>query len=237
GTKAGSKKPLLTIGTYPVPDAFAATRAVAAKADAVKLYVGGNGIAFYAKHQPTSVYLAYQGSDFQVEVYDSSPEVARKLVQSRAVKPVPGRSPLQTQSGGAHGLTLTSLKSYARSVGHPVYWVGARPGMTYEVTQTSAGQIYLRYLPPGVAVGTGTPYLTVGTYPLRDAFDATRRLAGKAGTVRMDVGSSAVAFYARARPTSIYEAFPGVDYQVELYDPSVLEARELATAGKIFPIG
>jgi hypothetical protein len=36
-------------------------------------------------------------------------------------------------------------------VKHPVYWAGPRPSYTYELTRTSDGRIFVRYLPTGVA--------------------------------------------------------------------------------------
>jgi hypothetical protein len=39
--------------------------------------------------QPTSVYLAFPGSAIQVEVYDPSPTVARRVALSGDLVPVP----------------------------------------------------------------------------------------------------------------------------------------------------
>src|SRR4051794_22542168 len=54
------------------------------------------------------------------------------------------------------------LVAFARSVGHPVYWAGPQPRFTYELSRTKDGRVYVRYLPPGVKVGTSKPdYLTI----------------------------------------------------------------------------
>lgn len=115
-----------------------------------------------------------------------------------------------------------------------MYWVGPRTDTTYEVTQTTDGRIYVRYLPRRTTVGTTKPFLTVGTYPVRDALQATEAKAAAAGSVRVRAGSGGIAFYARDRPTNVYEAFPGVDYQLEIYDPSrgaagLVSARRVVT--------
>ena len=34
-------------------------------------------------------------------------------------------------------------------------------------------------------------------------------------------------------PNSVHVAYPGVDYQVEVYDPSPARAREVATSGLV----
>jgi hypothetical protein len=50
--------------------------------------VGGGGVAFYSPSAPTSVYLAYPGTDVQIEVFDPSADQARVLVESGAVRAV-----------------------------------------------------------------------------------------------------------------------------------------------------
>src|SRR5262249_44346085 len=135
------------------------------------------------------------------------------------------------------GLTLGGLRQFARKVGHPVYWLGARPGATYEVSQSTDGRVFLRYLPSRAAVGSTAPYLTVGTYPVRDARAVTRTQAQAKGSVSVPLGSGAVAFYAADRPTNVYEAFPGVDYQVEVYSAVHSKARALVATGRVVPIG
>jgi len=49
----------------------------------------GGGIAVQSARSPKSVYVAYPGSDVQVEVYDPSPERARRLALSDRLRPLP----------------------------------------------------------------------------------------------------------------------------------------------------
>jgi len=61
-----------------------------------------------------------------------------------------------------------------------VYWAGAPSKDTYELTRTTDGRTDIRYLPPGVAVGDTRPdYLTVGTYPLTNAYALVRTTAAR----------------------------------------------------------
>ena len=46
------------------------------------------GFAVYSTAQPSNVYLAYPGSNVQIEVYDPSPQRARKLITSGQVAAV-----------------------------------------------------------------------------------------------------------------------------------------------------
>jgi hypothetical protein len=229
GVKLGSRNPFLTIGTYAIPNAFGVTKRAARKSDSVRVPIGHGGVGFYSRSVPSNVYFAYPGSDYQVEVYDPSPERARRLVVSGQVAAVRG-------SGGARIVSLATLKAKARGLGHPVYWAGPRAGISYELTQTSDGRVYVRYLPRGQRAGVDKPFLTVGTYPVKRAFSVVRGLAAQNGSVRVPVGRGGIAFYNRNRPTGIYVAFPSSDFQIEVYDPSPGRAARIVRSGRITPI-
>jgi hypothetical protein len=47
-----------------------------------------DGVAVYEASHPTNVYVAYPGSNLQIEVFDPNPEHARALITSGDVKPV-----------------------------------------------------------------------------------------------------------------------------------------------------
>src|SRR5436309_890777 len=67
------------------------------------------------------------------------------------------------------------LRRLAAGLGYPVYWAGRIPRRKVELTQTASGNVFLRYLTVSARVGDPRPdFLTVGTYPLKDAFTATR---------------------------------------------------------------
>ena len=136
---------------------------------------------------------------------------------------------------GPEAMTTEGLKSFAAAVGHPVYWVGPRPGMTYELTQTSNGRVYVRYLPAGVKVGVGEPYLTVVTYPFAHAFAALTAVVKREGGV-IKLGQGGIAIVDKAYPKSVHLAFPGSDYQIEVFDPSPPLARAIVVAGQVGPI-
>jgi hypothetical protein len=50
--------------------------------------LANGGLALVDADRPSSVYLAYEGQPYQVEVYDPSPDRALELVTSGAVQPV-----------------------------------------------------------------------------------------------------------------------------------------------------
>jgi hypothetical protein len=117
----------------------------------------------------------------------------------------------------------------------PIYWVGPMPGKAYELTQSPGGSVFLRYLPRGVSAGSGTPYLTLGTYPMVNAFAVTQRAAHSSGVVSISVPGAA-AFYKRSRPTNVYYARAGSEFQVEVFDPKPGEAQTLVRSGLVAPV-
>jgi len=232
GTAVGSPAAELTIGTYQVPDALADVERSAAGAHAVRLAVSGGGVAFYSRSRPTNVYLAFPGLPYQIEVFDPDAAQAKSLVLAGKIVPVPTRALAPT----AKLVSAGGLKALTRSLGHPVYWAGARSGTVYELSQ-SGGRAYVRYLPVGTKAGARIAALTVGTYPVKNAFAVTQGIAARADSIGVPVTGGAIAFYAKSAPSSVYVAFPGSNVQIEVYDPAPAEARKLVTSGQIAPVG
>ncbi len=198
------------------------------------IHLARGGLAFQYKSRPTSVYLAYPESDYQIEVFDPSPARAVQLVVSGQVKPV--GAPPQT-SAGSKAASVQQLKALAVTLGHPIYWAGAQPGDTYELTKTRSGSVYIRYLPQGVRVGVQRPdYLTIGTYPQKRALALLKATAAKNGVATMMLDGDGLAFVDKKHPTSVYVAYPNVDVQVEVYDPIRGRARQLVASGQIAPV-
>ncbi len=235
GVAVGTDKPYLTIGTYPVAGAYTVLSTLANRNSAVKLNVGGGAIAFYDSTSPTNVYLAYPGSNYQVEVYDPSPAEARSLVSSGQVVPVSARAGAASPAP-AQAVTPERLAALAVSLGEPLYWAGTATGVRYELSQ-SPGRVFVRYLPRGVAVGSDQPYLTIGTYLVRNAFAITSASARNAGSIRIPIDGGGVAFYTRSRPTNVYLAYPRTGIQIEVFDPLAGRARDLVASQSIAPIG
>jgi hypothetical protein len=133
--------------------------------------------------------------------------------------------------------TVGELQTLAGSVGHAVYWAGRRQSTTYELTRTRRGDIYIRYLPPGVSVGDRRPdFLTVGTYPQADAFRAVQKGASGKGEVVRRLADGGLAVTSRKRPQSVYFAYPGSKLLVEVYDPSPQRALQAVVSGQVQPL-
>jgi hypothetical protein len=137
----------------------------------------------------------------------------------------------------ATAVSVAQIKTFAASVHHPVFWTGAKQGNTYELTRTSNGTISIRYLPPGVKVGAKQPYLTVVTYPFVGAFQAIRGVINQRDSTPINVPGDGIAVASKRYPASIHVAYPGIDYQVEVFDPEPAVVRRIVTSGRVKAIG
>jgi hypothetical protein len=149
----------------------------------------------------------------------------------------PSAAAAPTSAGvGPVAQTAQGLKDFAATLGHPVYWAGPQQGKTYELTQTRVGRVYIRYLPPGVAAGSNKWYLTIATYPYPRAFASLEALAKhQGGAIKLDHGG--IALLDKAYPKSMHLAYPGVDYQVEVFSPSPARTRAVVRSGQVAAIG
>ena len=141
-----------------------------------------------------------------------------------------------SQPTGASSASETELREFAASATHAVYWAGPRAGQTYELTRTSDGRVYVRYLPEGVAVGDPRPqFLTIGTYPRANAFAELKRAARVSGATSRTLPGGGMAVFSRGS-SSVYFGYRGAKYQVEVYAPSPGSARQLVLSGRVVPV-
>jgi hypothetical protein len=148
-----------------------------------------------------------------------------------------GSSSLPALNGGPALVSQAQLEQLAASSDHPVYWAGPKAGYSYELTRTSSGRVYVRYLPAGVKAGDPrASYLVVGTYTQPGSFANLQRAAKAHGALSLRVDNGGLVVFSSSKPTSVYLGYPGAGYQVEVYSPSADNARSLVLADKIQPI-
>lgn len=128
------------------------------------------------------------------------------------------------------------LQTLVSTLKRPIYWAGEVAHTTMELTQLPDGRVYVRYLPPGVKIGSPQAELTVGTYQVADALADVERSARAPKAVRISTRGGGIAFYTRDRPTNVYVAFPGLAYEIEVFDPDAARAKSLVQSGKIAPV-
>lgn len=135
-------------------------------------------------------------------------------------------------------VTPAALRALSDEAGHSVYWVGPRRNRTYELTRTSSGRIFVRYLTPGAQIGNRSARFTiVGTYPSPDALEVLQDLSEQPGVRSASVPGGGLAVYSTSSPRSVYIAYPDSDVQIEVFDPSAARALRLATSGRVAPVG
>ena len=132
------------------------------------------------------------------------------------------------------GLSASGLRTLTATISQPIYWAGPKPGFLYELTRTSAGKIFIRYLPQGARVGTKqSTYLIVATYPFRNALNALKDLDDQP---QIKIPGGGIAIVDKTHPESVHLAFPGIDDQIEVYDPSPARSLAVARSGDIRPV-
>jgi hypothetical protein len=98
--------------------------------------------------------------------------------------------------------------------------------------------MFLRYLPDGIPAGApGSGFLIVATYPFSGAYlhlcwiqkhwDKDQAL---------DVPDAALSVVSRTHRRSVYVAFRGVSYEIEVYDRDPREAAKVVSSGRVRPV-
>jgi len=142
-----------------------------------------------------------------------------------------------SETRGPEAVSADELRELPDSVDHTVYWAGERPNTQYELTVNEDGNVFIRYLDPDVAIGaTDVAAFTVGTYPVPDAYGALQSVANNEGAINARTPDGAQVLTNEGNPQSVYVAYQGSDYQIEVYDPDGAKALKAATSGKIEPL-
>jgi hypothetical protein len=141
-------------------------------------------------------------------------------------------------SDGAEVLSAEELREAVSGPGTPVYWAGEQKGTELELSQSEAGRTYVRYLTGDAGAGDPRPiFLTVGTYDRPHPVQELKQQGKEKGAVLGEAPGGALVYYNRDRPQSVYLAYPGVEAQIEVYDPNVKQALRLVNSGQIVALG
>lgn len=143
-----------------------------------------------------------------------------------------------SNSNGAEVVSVDSLRETAGEQDAPIYWAGEQEGAELELSQPDADHTYVRYLTDGAEAGDPQPdFLTVSTYSTADPVAALRRQGDEPGGVLSEAPGDATVYFNRSQPQSVYLAYPGVDVQIEVYDPDSKQALQLVNSGQIVAAG
>ena len=162
--------------------------------------------------------VSHRDSDSSSEASSATPS-ATETVTAKPIAPV--------------GLSAKGLRTLTASIPQPIYWAGPRPGYLYELTRTTTGKIFVRYLPPGTQVGSKkATYLIVATYPFRNALKALTDLTTQH---QVKIPGGGIAIVDASHPQSVHLAYPGSNNQVEVYDPSPKRSLAIVKSGAVRP--
>lgn len=135
------------------------------------------------------------------------------------------------------GLNADGLKTAVSTLGRKVYWAGDEADNQYVLQTLANGQATVRYIPKdGNSNESQAIYRVIGSYPIKDAFGVTTKAGEAEGSVLITNADGSIVVYNKNKITNVYVAFPNVDVQIEIYDPSG-QAVALATSGRVVPIG
>lgn len=134
-------------------------------------------------------------------------------------------------------VTPERLAELSKQRKRPIYWVGLSQGRTYELTRTTDGSVYVRYLETGAKIGDTRPnFLTVGTYPQSDPFKTVTQASKRPGAQVEKLDDDGLAVANRSRPSSWYVAFPDSKELVEVFSPKPGRARQLVRTERVVPV-
>lgn len=141
-------------------------------------------------------------------------------------------------SNGPEVVTPSQLAEFAAESGEAVYWIGPRAGATYELTASSGGPTYVRYLRDGAEAGDPRPdFVTVATYPGQAGAAELRQRAREEPAAELGRSADGALLLADpSSPKSAYLVYPDAGAQVELFSPIPDHARRLAAKGEVRPV-
>lgn len=141
----------------------------------------------------------------------------------------PGAGPVEATEG--------DLQKLSGKLDTPVYWAGDQGEASLELTRTTDDRVFIRYLDEGTEIGSSEPdFLTVGTYPLKNAYNLLQDSAKDEGAVVEDAPDGGLVVTSEDAPTSVYIAYPDQDFQIEVFDPDPDRALDLAASGQVEPV-
>ncbi len=140
------------------------------------------------------------------------------------------RTTLAAQTSGGVCLSEKELRALIAENNVVAYWTGPLKDATYSINTVTAGQVFIRYIPKGKECGSTSPdFRVIATYAEADAFNSTQQAGNQAEGVSLANPDGSVVYFNKNAPSNVYLAYPGIDYQIEIYDPDPKTAVTLAT--------
>ena len=113
----------------------------------------------------------------------------------------------------------------------------ARSNQTYELRKTTQGGFLVRYLPPGTAVRRRSSRAYRRHVPRQTSLRRRQTAQPTKGASISELAGGGLAVVNPRFPKSVYIAYPGLEFEIEVFDPSLARARALVASGQITAIG
>jgi hypothetical protein len=141
-----------------------------------------------------------------------------------------GSQRIETEKiSGKIALSESELVDLANQINQPIFWLGPEENYFYALTIAENEQSYVKYLPrEESSADSDTAYRIIATYLRQDAYNITQSAANNPGAVGLSNSDGATIYYNSLTPTNIYLAYPGQNFQIEIFDPVPGAALELA---------
>lgn len=131
---------------------------------------------------------------------------------------------------GKVALTESELIAAVKKIGVTAYWAGPVKGAKYTLSVPSDGQAYIRYLPNGEGLTDTNPnYVVIATYATTNAFEATQSAGNQTNGITFVNTDGAAVYYNKSTATNVYLAYPGKNFQIEIFDPIAKTSLEIAS--------
>lgn len=148
----------------------------------------------------------------------------------------PGGSGFSLTVGKPTIVSEQQLREYGSENG-TVYWAGVRADSEFELTRSSSGATFIRYLPDGVKAGSKDKYLTVATYPEDNGYGRLRESVTAKTLTASETKSGALVVINPQTVNSTYFSFPKANFQVEVFSPEEGQSKSMVLDGDIDILG
>lgn len=142
---------------------------------------------------------------------------------------------LEVEVGAPTIVTSQQMADFSFSH-YPMYWLGEQPDTQLELTLTSNGSVFVRYLPQDVDAGDDGEFLTVATYRAMNGYEGLMAADAEIAAVEQ-AQSGAVVVVFNDRPLSTYFSFENAAFQVEVFSPDEGRAKQLTDDGVVVLAG
>lgn len=141
------------------------------------------------------------------------------------------KTTLAARTSGGVCLTENELRNVISTEKITAYWAGPIKGATYSLNTTNSGQVFIRYVQKDQVCDSDTKdFRVIATYTLSGAYETTKLAGSQSNGVSLENQDGSVVYFNKDLPTNVYLSYPGIDYQIEIYDPNPKSAVTLATS-------